>query len=168
MNKLVCAAILILLLAGVSQAGELVAKQLFHIERSKNANIVRYDAQLNQSGVFDRKAPVIAYWVMLAEDGRREGLNLLERTKGYGFRIVPDNPGKSYRMTLEAYDKRPIKVYAKSQDVKAEMVISGKPAYLEKVYIQSEEGAWWPKVQYIELFGTDIATGEKLSEKISP
>ena len=168
MNKLVCAALLTLLLAGVSQAGELVPKELFHIERSKNANVVRYDAQLTQNGVFDRKAPVIAYWLMLAEDGRRENLNYLERTKAYGFRIVPESPGKSYRMTLEAYDKRAIKVYLKSQDAKAEMVVDGKPAYLEKVYIQSEEGAWWPKVSYIELFGTDVATGEKRHEKIVP
>jgi len=38
---------------------------LFIIERSKNANIVHYDAQLTASGKLDPNEPVIVYWVLL-------------------------------------------------------------------------------------------------------
>ncbi len=166
MKKTAFAAIVTVFLAGISLAENPISKPLFHIQRSKNANVVHYDAQLNGDGTFFRKEPVIAYWVMLAEDGRREELNLIERTKAYGFHIAPDASGKTYHMTLAAYSKREIKVYAQSDNVKAEMVISGKPAYLEKIFIDSKEGWMLPTVLYIELFGTDVSTGEKRSEKI--
>src|ERR1039457_4263601 len=47
---------------------------LFIIERNKNANVVHYDAQLTADGKLDPKRPVIAYWVMLAQGGRRQNL----------------------------------------------------------------------------------------------
>jgi hypothetical protein len=54
---------------------------LFIIERSKNANVVHYDAQLTADGEIDPNEPVIAYWVMLATDGHREELNWIEKKK---------------------------------------------------------------------------------------
>lgn len=168
MNKAVSAILLIHLLAGISQAEELITKPLFFIQRSKNANIVRYDAQLNKDGTLNSKEPVIAYWILQAEDGRREPLNLLERTKAYGFDIQSDGSGTSYHMKLAAFPKREIRVYTHGDGVKAVMVINGKPAYLEKVFIDSKEGLVLPTVLYVELFGTDVSTGEKRYEKILP
>ncbi len=168
MNKVVFATILLSLLGGISRAEVVITKPLFYIERSKNANIVRYEAQLNKDGTLNPKEPVVAYWVMSAEDGRREDLNLVERTKAYGFDIEPDGSGKSYLLTLAAYKKRGIRVYARGNNVKAEMVIDGKPAYLEKVFISSKENLVLPTVLYIELFGKDVSTGEKRHEKILP
>ena len=167
MKRTAFAAIVTVLLAGICLAENPITKPLFYIQRNKNANVVHYDAQLNGDGTLYRKQPVIAYWVLLAVDGRREDLNLIERTKAYGFDIEPDSSGKFYRMTLAAY-KREIKVYTQGDNVKGEMVIGGKPAYLEKVSITSKEGLVLPTVLSIELFGTDVSTGEKRSEKIVP
>ncbi len=168
MNKAVSAILLIQLLAGISHAGEVVTKPLFYIQRSKNANIVRYDAQLNQDGTLNSKEPVIAYWILEAEDGRREPLNLLERTKAYGFAVQPNGSGTAYHVKLAAFPKREIRVYTHGDGVKAVMVIGGKPAYLERVFIESKEGLVLPTVLYVELFGTDVSTGEKRYEKIVP
>jgi hypothetical protein len=45
---------------------------LFIIERSKNSNVVHYDARLTADGELAAEEPVIAYWVMLVRtaDGR--------------------------------------------------------------------------------------------------
>ena len=43
-------------------------QSLFVIERSKNANVVQYDARLTADGVLDPKEPVKVYWILLAED----------------------------------------------------------------------------------------------------
>jgi hypothetical protein len=51
---------------------------LFVIERNTNANVVHYEAKL-KDGHIDQHQPVIAYWIMGAEDGRRQELNLLEK-----------------------------------------------------------------------------------------
>ena len=141
---------------------------LFIIERSKNANVVHYDAQLDGNGRLDPKEPVIVYWIMLAEDGRREELNWLERHKAYGFSIHQDRGGQFYRMTLMAYEEREVKVFQDGEKVRAEIAIDTRPSYLERIYIDSTEGTLIPKVNYIELFGQDVKSGEKRYEKILP
>jgi len=142
-------------------------QSLFVIERSKNANVVQYDARLTADGVLDAKEPVKAYWVLLAEDGRHEELSLLA-CKAYGLDIKRDASGKSWLMTLAAYRKREITVRQTGTVVRAEILIDGKPSILEKLYINSTEGRFLPTVNYIELFGKDLETGEKRYEKLLP
>jgi len=88
--------------AGLAAAAQTKTSPLFIIERSKNANVVHYDARLTADGELDPKEPVIAYWIRLAEDGRREELSWIEKKKTYGFTIKPDQSGKGYKMTLVA------------------------------------------------------------------
>lgn len=154
-----------LVLASVWAEGK--NQSLFVIERSKNANIVRYDACLTADGVLDSKEPVKVYWILLAEDGRHEKLSLVE-WKGYGFNIKRDALEKSWVMTLEVYQKREIIVRQTGTVVRAEIVIDGKPSILEKLYINSTEGRFLPTVNYVELFGKDLETGEKRYEKLLP
>ena len=139
---------------------------LFIIERSKNANVVHYDAQLSADGNLDSNEPVIAYWVLLAEDGRREELNWIEKKKAYGFHIKPDPSVNGYKMTVVAISQGQITVRKDGDTVRAELVIDGRPAVLEKIYINASDGLLGPKVHYIELYGKDLRTGEKRFQKI--
>jgi hypothetical protein len=141
---------------------------LFIIERSKNANVVHYDARLTADGELDPNEPVIAYWVKLAKDGRREELSWIEKKKAYGFEIKPDPSVKGYKMTLVADPQRPIIVKKEVDAFRAEGVIEGHPAVLEKMYIEASDGLTGPKVEYIELYGKDLETGGKRYEKIAP
>jgi len=141
---------------------------LFIIERSKNANVVHYDARLTADGELDPNEPVIAYWVKLAKDGRREELSWIEKKKAYGFEIKPDPSVKGYKMTLVADPQRPIIVKKEVDAFRAEGVIDGHPAVLEKMYIEASDGLTGPKVEYIELYGKDLETGGKRYEKIAP
>ncbi|MGZ6223519.1 MAG: DUF4833 domain-containing protein, partial [Syntrophales bacterium] len=126
---------------------------LFIIERSKNANVVHYDARLTADGKLDPKEPVIAYWVMRAEDGRREELNWMEKEKGYGFDIKPDPSVNGYKMTLMALPQQHITVKKAGDAIRAEMVIGGRQAVLEKVYINASGGLTGSKVHDIMLYG---------------
>ena len=141
---------------------------LFIIERSKNANVVHYDARLTPDGRLDAREPVIAYYVMLAEDGRRKELNWIEKTLAYGFDIEPGEAAGEYRMTMVAAGDRLITVRKVGKAVRAELVIAGRPAVVEKMYIKSSEGLFQPKVHYIELYGKDVQTAEKRYEKVFP
>jgi hypothetical protein len=80
----------VLALLASPAAAQTRTSPLFTIERSKNANVVHYDARLTADGELDPKEPVIAYWIRLAEDGRREELSWIEKKKAYGFTIKPD------------------------------------------------------------------------------
>jgi len=158
----------VLALLAAPAAARIETSPLFIIERSKNANVVHYDARLTADGKLDPEEPVIAYWVLLAEDGRREELSWIEKKKAYGFTIKPDRSVKGYEMTLVAAPERQITVKKDKDAVSAEVVIAGRPAVLEKMYINASDGLTGPKVQYIEVYGKDLQTGEKCREKLVP
>jgi len=88
---------------------------------------------------------VIAYWVLLAEDGRREELSWIEKKKAYGFTIKPDRSVKCYEMALVAAPERQITVKKDKDAVRAEVVIAGRPSVLEKMYINASDGLTGPK-----------------------
>jgi len=158
----------VLALLAAPTAAQMKTQPLFTIERSKNANVVHYDARLTADGKLGPKEPVIAYWVLSAEDGRREELSWIEEKKAYGFDIKPDPSGKGYKMTLVGDPQRKITVKKEGDDVRAEGVIDGRPAVLEKMYIKASDGLMGPKVEYIELYGKDLETGGKRYQKIVP
>ena len=158
----------VLVLLALPAAAQMKTSPLFIIERSKNANIVRYDAQLTDNGKLDPREPVIAYWVRLAEDGHREELSWIQKKKAYGFTIKPDPSVDGCRMTLVAVPGRQIIVKQEREAVRAEAVIDGRPAVLEKIYIKASDGLIGPRVEYIEVYGKDLQTGEQRREKMVP
>jgi hypothetical protein len=158
----------ILVLLATPAVAQIKTSPLFIIERNKNTNVVHYDAQLTADGELNPKEPVIAYWVMLAGDGHHEKLNWIEKKKAYGFSVTPDHSVKGYKLTLVAAPNKQIIVRKDKDAIRAEAIINGQPALLEKMYINATDGLTGPKVNYIEIFGKDLKTGEKLHEKMVP
>ena len=149
-------------------AAQARTQPLFVIERSKNANVVHYDAHLTADGELDPTGPVTAYWILLAEDGRRKELDWLQSQQAYGFTVEPAPSGDGYTMTVVAVPERKITVKKAGDAVHAELVIDGQPAVIEKIYIEATAGLLGPKVHYVELSGKDLETGEERVEKIVP
>jgi hypothetical protein len=147
---------------------ELTIEHLFRIERSKNANVVQYDAQLTPEGKLKPEKPVIAYWIMHANNGKKEALNWVEKKMAYGFSVEYDTKGDFWIMDLVADIQRKIKVYKANGRYRAETLIDGRPAFIDRIYIESIEGGMRPKVKYMEFFGKGIKTGSTLYEKFIP
>lgn len=141
---------------------------LFVIERNSNANVVRYDAKL-VDGKLDTQQPVVAYWIMAAEDGRRQDLNLIEKYKAYGFSIRPDQKPESFLLTIVSDKKKEIHIFRNGNKVIAEAHIGNCDAYLEKVFVAFGKKNWLVSLpEYAEMIGRDKATGAKCSEKVTP
>lgn len=140
---------------------------LFTIGRNKNANIVVYDASMT-SGALTASDPVTVYWIMKAQQGQRENLNVIERDKAYGFDVEPGEKPGTFSMTLKADKKKAITVLVRKGCPVALATIGGKPGILQRMFVQSKEELIEPKVEYIEIFGQDPATGASLYEKYVP
>ena len=138
---------------------------LFVVERNKNANFVRYEAKLAGDAI-DTKDPIIAYWIMAAEDGRRESLSAIERALAYGFSAQPDKKGNIW-LTLVSHKTKAIRVFKDATGVHAEVGIAGKRAYLTKMFVQAGP-EFIPKVIWLDLYGVDAKTGTPLHERIAP
>ena len=140
--------------------------ELFRIERSKNANIVIYEAKPGREGALDEDAPVTASWVLLATTGKRESLTFFEKLFAYGFEVRLARSGQSALVTLKALRGRPIRVAEHDGCLVAFGTIGGVEAVLKRVFVTTDEHGAAPSVTGIELFGVDPLTGETRSEKI--
>jgi hypothetical protein len=138
---------------------------LFFIEQSKTKNVVRYDVQLMENNDLREPSPAVVYWVL--ENGRQEGLNLIERKYAYGIRSQDKLEKNKFRILLVVLKDREIIVERIDGSYKAAVFIEGKYSILKKVYVKSKEGLIGvPKVLYIELFGWDIQANLPINERI--
>ena len=157
----------VLFLAALPCFGQFSYVPLFTIERNTNANVVHYEARL-KDGKIDAHQPVVAYWIMAAEDGRRQELNLLEKIKAYGFNIHPDGVPESYRMVIVSDKKKEIRVFRVGNSVRAEVNIGACNAALQKIFISSHKSFLIGLPDYAEMRGTDVSTGAPCSERVTP
>jgi len=141
---------------------------LFTVERSKNANVVRYDIRLTSEGTPDPERPIIAYWIRLAEDGRKRPLKWIERQFAYGFDARYDSQKDVISMEMVADTGRSIRVSPHEGRYRAETRIDGRSAFISKIYVKSTETAFLPRVDYIDFYGTDVETGEPRYERHVP
>lgn len=141
---------------------------LFIIERSKNANIVVYDANRNRDGGIASSEPVVAYWLLNGETGQREALNVVEWQSAYGFDVKPAEARGTFVMTFKAGSKRHLTIGTLNGCPAATAQIGDHEGILRRIFVKSKEGGLRPKVEYVELFGDDVTTGGALYEKFVP
>jgi hypothetical protein len=143
------------------------APELFRIRRSTNANEIVYAAQLDAAGRLDEDDPLVAYWLMHAEDGHREGLNILEKLLAYGFSADPAPEG-GYRVILKAKKDRPVHLALRDGCPVAFIEIAGRPARLRGIFVQTSSGGVVPTIAHVDVTGVDPATGREVTERILP
>ncbi len=165
MKKIITFAVLFLMMGVNLYADKTV--NLFVIERSKNANVVKYDAVLTDAGVINEKKPIDAYWLLYAEkNGEREELSAFDK-KAYGFKTDYNKEKNNFNFVLKAVKEKPMILDLYNNVPKAVIKINNVDCFLEKVYIESKDGALGiPKVSYYELFGKEVATGNSQQQKI--
>ncbi len=140
---------------------------LFRIERSKNKNIVQYDACLLEDKNVSEANPVHAYWVL--ENGLKEELSILENKQAYGIESKEKLGENKFRILLAAFKGREIIIQKMKGGYKALVKIKGELSILERVYVKDEEQVLGlPKVNYIDLFGRSLRTNRSVKERMTP
>jgi hypothetical protein len=143
-------------------------QSLFIIERSKNANIVQYDAQIGPDGKLLKKEPVIGYWIRLAEQGQVQKLSWTQRTFAFGFKAKYHQASDTATVDMVADIGQPIKVQRVKGKYMATVDLEGQPSQLEKIYIQAHGKGISVTVEYVEIFGRDLKTGKETYARIIP
>lgn len=154
---------------------------LFIIGRSKNKNIVVYEANLKNNEL-DPTNPVIVYWLDLDPEyvkanrakgimTDREELNMIEKKFAYGLSSEPvaGKPG-TYKVILVAFKDRPVIVSFDKENNKlqCEMQIKGEMCQLGKVFIDATDRMiGLPKVNHVDVSGIN-SKGEFVTERIIP
>lgn len=142
---------------------------LFYLQRTPNTNTVMYELNINkETGLPDEENPVHVYWIRYTEPGSpKKELNFIQRRYAYGLKVkkIAENHWElrfvsTAKRTLHlkrAADGR-YYVFASVNDINT---------VLKRVYLKIDGGTFWsPNVVYIELKGTDAATGKANIEQI--
>ena len=138
--------------------------RLFHIERSKNKNIVCYDANINGSGTWDAAHPIAVYWINNEEHpGERSGLTFIQQNLAYGYKTISKG-SNTFSITLNACNDRLIKITKGGNAYIVRTNINNREATLQVVYVKTQSNNSL-KVEYIELRGIDV-NGNSITERI--
>ena len=154
--------------AAILQADQTVQQPLFRIERNTNINIIQYDAQVGPTGQLDKKKPVLAYWIRLAEQGQVKKLSWIQRKFAFGFKFKFDHESATVTLKMAAKIGRPINVRRHSGSYRAMADIDGKASQIVKIFIHATGKGLSTKVDFIELHGIDLDTGDKTFERFVP
>lgn len=147
-------------------AHALQSRELFTLARNTNANVLKYAARIGKDGQLDSSDPIEAYWLMLAENGRREELTWTERHLAYGF-STSNKSGLGCVVRLTACPERELRVRAVGGSYRAETMIAKQTAALKRIFVYAEPHALLPSVRYVEISGTN-ASGKPVTERIVP
>ena len=167
-TKKATSALIVAVLALPTFAGETQQHPLFTIERSKNANVVQYDVRVKESGKLAKKKPVIAYWIRPGKEEQIRKLTWVQRTFAYGFKAKLSKDRDSATLDLVADIGRLIHVNQVDGDYLASMRIDGVDSYIERLYIKSTGSGLSTSVDYIDLHGKGIESGEEHYERFIP
>jgi hypothetical protein len=148
--------------------GDSCPSHLFVLGRSKNANVVVYDANRDPAGDLASSDPVVAYWLLSGESGPREELNLVERQRAYGFDLTPGETPGTFEMAFKAGRSRRLVVRMLNGCPVATGAIGGHDGVLRRMFVQSTEGSIQPRIEYVEFFGENLTTGRPLYERFIP
>jgi hypothetical protein len=114
----------------------------------------------------DPENPFKIYWIRYGEKNKYKELNYMERTFAYGLKSEPLKNGR-IRAAFVAKKERTIDVFIDDKgQATALMNIDNKISKLVKIFVQVAEDGWWPKVAYVEFFGTDFKTSLPTYEKL--
>ncbi|MBW4889252.1 DUF4833 domain-containing protein [Mucilaginibacter sp. HMF5004] len=144
--------------------------RLFYIQRDPNSNTIIYDLNTDKAGNIDKDEPVHVYWVKYNERGQKEELNFIQRKFAYGISTKPIGNDK-FDVRIVAYKKYPLVLRKGDSDNKFHIFanIEKKEAMVSRIFLRIEGGSFWfPNVVYIEVKGTDPATGKELTERFKP
>ena len=151
-----------------AHADGITQQPLFHIDRSQNDKIVKYDARIEPDGSLDRNNPVVAYWYRPGRPEPVKKLSWIQRRFAYGFKAKLDEDGDRVIMDMVANIGRPIVVVREPEGYRATVRIDGADSYIDQLYIASSGSGMSTKVRYIDLRGLDVETGEERHERITP
>lgn len=130
----------------------------FVVHRNKNKNVVVYTGNVGEDGNLVQSEPIKVHWVMYEQKGcPTEGLNVIERNSAYGVSAKPcDVNAGHYQVQLTSLKDRVIDLHVADGKVVGKGSINGVDnCTLERVFVQSTTSWGMPKVEYIEIFGTD-------------
>lgn len=162
MKHLLLSTLLCLLSCLTAASIEIPREHIYIFERSTNSNYICYDINL-EGGKLCQREPLKSYWV-LDEGTRTEPLTFLDRKMAFGIKVVSAKEDEAV-VHMTAYKDLKIRICKHKGKWVGIVKLHGHELILDKMFAQMKQSIY-PKCEYVDIYGTDIATGEKRRERI--
>jgi len=142
---------------------------LFKIDRSRDANIVLYDVNVDSLGNLNTSMPISVYWKKFTDNGTFESLTGIQKKFGYGIKFQNINESSAAFKFVSSLDR--IFELKKSGDdaYRVYTYAEGKKVEVKSLSIHFEDDSFWfPAISKIELVGLDTEKGKLITETIIP
>ncbi|MEO6315279.1 MAG: DUF4833 domain-containing protein [Chitinophagaceae bacterium] len=133
---------------------------LFYLQRTPNSNTVIYELNL-KNGAVDPDNPVHVFWIRYADKGQQQELNSIQKKIAYGIQTKKLS-ASLYEINIVSYKK--LKMWLENAPGDKWLVytyINEKKIIVTSIFVKINGGTFWaPKIEYVEMRGTDPATNE--------
>jgi hypothetical protein len=104
---------------------------------------------------------------MKQTDSHHEPLRLLERRKGYGFRIHPGSAPDTYDMVIVSVKTKTLHLARTGRKFDVTLSIANcETAHLTQARVQAHRWHFITVADYVDLVGTDAKTGAVCRERV--
>lgn len=142
-----------------------IPNQLFYLQRTSNANTIVCELNI-KNGVLNEDEPAHVFWIRYGDKGQRAELNFIQRKFAYGIKTTKLAKDK-YELHFVSY-KNYLMQLMKGADNKYYVFgpINDKQAIINRIFIKINGGSLWsPNIEYVEIKGTDPATGKEVVQR---
>jgi hypothetical protein len=146
-----------------------ISYSLFKIERSKDANQIFYEVNVDANGNLDTSDPFHIYWVKHTQGGKMRPLTWVQKKFAYGLRF--DNVSRQeVRFHFVSYVNKDFHVHQdKSGNYSVFTISLNRMVIVKRIFIQIDGGSFWiPEISKVELHSEDPESGEMIVEIIIP
>lgn len=142
---------------------------LFKIGRSRDANIIKYDVNLDDKGNLISEKPIKVYWVKNTDGGKIESLTYIQRTMAYGIKIL-ENEKSQVKFQFISYNKRSFFLKKGSNNKYAVYTwLKDKWVIVKDIFIQIDGGTFMvPVISYVQMNWKDPKSSTIGTEIIKP
>lgn len=149
---------------------EITSIRLFFVQRNISKNVVVYDANRDESGTIDTREPALIYWKRYNDGlgGKEFELRWFERRLGYRLKIF-ETTNHSALVSIASYKKKKFRiVQSPDGSIKAKIEIKGRMSAMTYIFMHMAKDTFFPEINYIEIGGHDLNTGEFIFERFLP
>lgn len=140
---------------------------LFYIQKNTNTSVVMFEAVRNEVNEIDEKNAIHTYWIRYNEDSLTGELNYIERKLAYGTSVKKIEEQGHYTFTVVAFKNKTFEMFKNDKDeIQVNTLIGGEMARFRNVFLHIAKNFFIPEIDYIELFGEDLETGDAVYEKV--
>lgn len=143
---------------------------LFKIERSRNADEVIYELNMDANNRINNKEPIKVYWLKKTDHYKIEPLTSVQQNYSYGIKYSDqsNHSANEWHFQLIAYPQKTLVLKAiKNNTFKVTTTAGYQEIIVKRIYIQFENNSFWfPSISSVILYGQEMLTGKMIAETL--